>query len=602
MSKTRSQANLAEGAEENILALRKLYEDQLPKIKEHELATAKVVTIGKRDVILDLNGKSDAVLPLSEFKDITDLQVGDEVEVYVAEKENKEGNIVVSRNMAQLIKAWDTVRKAHKNQTILTCHVKRKIKGGLAVDLAGIEAFLPSSQIGTSPTNDLEELIGAELQVEVLNINPVKDNVIVSRRLPIEREQEKQRKKVIEGLEKGQILSGKVKNTTHFGAFIDLGGIVGLVHKNEMSWSKKPIPVEEVTNEKNEPLFAIGNDLRVVVKDFDLKSGNIYLSTRLLLPNPWVKFTKEVQEESKVKGKIKEIMSYGAFVELTDYPEVTGLLHVSDISHASYLDHPSEVISVGDELELKVLAMDESTHDLRLGRKQLLPNPWDIKDIIEKYKPDTIHEAKVRLIIREGAYLILEPGIEGFVYNHHLSWTKKVYNASEILNKKDVVKVKILSVSQEKKLFELGVREVEKNPWPAFAETFQPGTTHKGTIQRNVTGGAVVEIPYGILTFVNSKELVKKDKTEIKEGEDLDFLVLSCQPDKEHIALSHTATFRKKSRKPSLEKKSNAPDKLLNFEQDTKESTLGDLGPLSKLRDELRKKERDEKKASKAKK
>ena len=587
--------------QENIPALRKLYEDQLPTIQKHQLTTAKIVAIHKRDIVLTLSGKSDAILPISEFKDLPHIHIGDQVEVYVSEKENKEGDIVVSRNMAQLLKAWTTIREAHKNQASLPCRVKRKIKGGLAVDLKGIEAFLPFSQIATSPVANPDDFVGTDLQVEILNINLLKNNVIVSRRLLIEREQEEQRKKVIAGLQKGQILSGKVKNVTHFGAFIDLGGVIGLVHKNEMTWTKKPTPIEKIVDEKNEPLFTIGKEIQVVVKNFDLESGNIYLSTRLLLPNPWTKFSEEKKEGTIVKGKVKEIMNYGAFVELSDYPEVTGLLHVSDISYASYLDHPSEVIALGDELELKILAMNESKHDLRLGRKQLLPNPWDTEEIMKKYKINTIHEAQVRFIIREGAYLILEPGIEGFVHNSHLSWIKKVYNAAEVLTKKETVKVKILGINQEKKLFELSIKEVEKNPWPTFAKTFQPGTLHKGTITKKVSNGAIVEIPYGILTFVSNKELLKKDKTEVKQGQDLDFVVLNCSPDKELITLSHTATFRKNPL-PITPQEIDTAEKNLDFEQNTKNSTLGDFGALSKLRDELRKKEQAEKKALQSKK
>ncbi|MEM9737982.1 MAG: S1 RNA-binding domain-containing protein [Bacteroidota bacterium] len=590
-------------AEKKIISSKELVED-IKQVKEHEIVKGKIIFLTKREAILDVGGKADGVISITELKDMPNPKVGDEVDVYVAEQENKWGDIIISHKMALLVKTWNAIRDAYEHGKALQGTVKRPIKGGLIVDINGIETFLPGSQIGLSPVKDFQEEIGKNIQVQILNINNVKENVIVSRRLLLQKQQEEQRKKVIASLKEGQVLSGTVKNITHFGAFIDLGGIVGLVHKNDISWGKKINSISSVKDEKGEPMFEVGKNIKVVVKKFDLEAGNIYLSTKLLMSNPWDTFSEKVKEGSIVKGKVKEIMEYGAFVELTEYAAITGLLHVSDISHASYLDHPTEVIGVGEEYEFMVLVMNNDEHDLRLGLKQLTPNPWEVKEIIEKYELNSIHEAKARTLVHGGAYLTLEPGIEGFVPNKNLSWTKKIFNPSEVMKKGDLIKIKVLGIDQENKMMLLGMREVEENPWPSFKETFQVGSVHKGTINKKVNGGAIVELPYGIMTFVSSKELVKNDKTEIKEGEELDFAVLYCSADydKEGIGISHTETYKKTKKRVSSKKGKNS-GKHLNFISNEKISTLGDLEALSKLRDELRKKsEDDSKKNTKSKK
>ena len=569
-------------------------EDQLKNIKQvqaHEIVKGKIILLTKREAVLDIGGKADGVVSLTELRHIADPKVGDEVEVYIAEKENKWGDIVLSHRMAVLIKTWDMIRDAYENKKALQGKVKRAIKGGLIVDIDGIETFLPGSQIAISPVKNFHEEVGKTIQVQVLKINKRKENVIISRRLLLQKEQEAQRKEVIASLKKGQILSGIVKNITHFGAFIDLGGIVGLVHKNHATWDKKVSSPHNIKDENGEPMFVVGKEIKVVVENFDLEEGNIFLSTKRLMTNPWDTFAeKEKEGESIVKGRVKEIMEYGAFVELLDYPGITGLLHVSDISHASYLDHPKEVIAIGEEREFKVLTMSKDDHDLRLGLKQLTPNPWEIKETIDKYAIDTIHEAKVRSLVHGGAYLTLETGIEGFVPNKNLSWTKKIFNPSEVLKKGNTTQVKILGIDEENKMLLLGVREVEENPWPSFKQTFEVGSIHKGTISKKVTGGAIVELAYGIMTFVGNKELIKQDKTEVTEGEELDFAVIYCSADyeKEGIGVSHTETYKKGKKKTDI-KKPKAKGKPMNFISGEKNSTLGDFEALTKLRDELRK-------------
>ncbi len=569
-------------------------------IEEHKIIKASVLLITPREIILDLGGKADGVMPISEVRELKNLKVGDPIEVYVMEREDKWGEVSISYKMAKLIKTWDQIEQAYKNQEAIQVVVERKIKGGVVASFQGVNLFLPGSQIDLSPVKDFDGEIGKTYQVRVINFNRVKANGILSRRVLLQKEQEAQRKEVIAGLKEGQILEGTVKNVTDFGAFIDLGGgIVGLVHKNDVNWGKKLKSVTQAKNEKGEPFFPVGKPIKVVVKDFDIEAGNIYLSTKLLIDNPWNLFAEKVKEGDTIKGKVKEIADYGAFVEISAYPGVTGLAHVSELSHASYLDHPSEVVAVGDEKEFMVLSVKKDEHDLRLGIKQLSPNPWDVPEIIGKYAIGSIHKAKVGALMHSGAYLSLEQGVEGFVHNKSLSWTKKIFNPSEVLKKKEMIDVKILDIDYEHKTMLLGVREVSDNPWESFKETFSIGSTHKGTILRKVNGGSVVELPYGITTFVSNRDLVKSDKSETKEKDDMDFVVIafSDQPGKEGILVSHTETYKKSQKKPGAPKRTRSSNsKPLNFVSNEKQSTLGDFAELSKLRDELLKKAKEEEK------
>ncbi len=559
---------------EELAALTKLYEQASPQNKNQEIVNAKVIDIGTKDIVLDLGLKADGVVSFTEFRDLPNLKIGDEVEVYVEALENQQGELVVSRKKAGLLKTWHLIQDSLDNETSLESSVKRKTKGGLIVDLQGIEGFLPGSQIDISPVTDYDAYIGKKIDVCVLKINYAKNNVIVSRRFLIKKELEEQKKVIISNLQEGQILEGTVSNITNFGAFINLGGITGLVHTKQMSWSKHINHPDQVKDDEGNPMFERDKKVKVVVIDFDKEKNHISLSTKAFFANPWDNLPEKVQEGSILQGKVTKMIDRGVFIETKK--GIEGFMYISDLSLSSYITHPKEVLKVGQEIDVMVLAIDREKQDLRVSRKQLMANPWEAEDFLVKYAMDTHQKAKVCRFTESGTYLELVPGVEGFLHNRHLSWIKKIHHASNIFKKGEIQEVLILSADEPNKLLELGFRELEDSPWDTFEDTFTINSIHKGSLLKKINKGFIVELPYGLECSVSNKELVKQDKSNIAVGDVLDFMVIEFIKHEQKILLSHTATFKKN--KP-IAKTSN--NNSINFIADQK-TTLGDFISIDK--------------------
>ncbi|MCP3659395.1 MAG: 30S ribosomal protein S1 [Bacteroidetes bacterium] len=558
--------------------LEKLYEEKItPTTEEYTLIKGKIINIRENGAVLDIGLKSDGVLPISELRGLPDLKVGDEIEVYLEAKEDKSGNPIISRKKANLVKAWELIQEALENKTVLQGLVKRRTKGGLIVDINGIEAFLPGSQIDVSPILDFDKFIGNTIDVAVIKIKHANDNVVVSHKVLIEKEIESQKISIINNLEKGQILEGTVKNVTNFGVFIDLGGVDGLLHITDISWSK-------VTNP--ESMFQRGQKVKVVVTDFDEAKKRISLGMKQLTPHPWDSLPEDIKEGSIVKGKIVNLTDYGAFLEIQK--GVEGLVHVSEMSWSQYINSPKDYVKLGDQLEAKVLSIDRENKKMSLGLKQLTSMPWSNEIAGKKYPVGTKHKGIVRNITNFGAFIELEPGLEGLLHISDMSWTKKINHPSELLKVGDEIEIQVLTLDIDNKKLTLGIKQLEEDPWDTFEEVFKEGSTHKGTIIKKMSRGATVELPYGIEGYVPKKSLIKENKKEAEVGDVLDFVVLEFVKDEHRIVLSHTDTFEKKpKKKPANFNKKNQPSR--NLVTATK-STLGDIEELSMLKEQISKK------------
>ncbi len=568
--------------------LEKMYDEVLPISEEYEIIKGKVIRIGSNEVIIDIGLKSDGVVPLSEFRDLPDLKIGDEVELYLEEQENKKGSPVISRKKATLVKAWKTVQEALETREVLQGLVKRRTKGGLIVDIHGIEAFLPGSQIDVKPVLDFDDFVGNMIDVAVIKIKKSNDNVVVSHKVLIEKEIESQKITIINNLEKGQILEGTVKNITNFGVFIDLGGVDGLLHITDISWSKVSHP---------ETMFERGQKVKVVVTDFDESKQRISLGMKQLTPHPWASLSEDIKEGTVVKGKVVNLTDYGAFLEIQK--GVEGLIHVSEMSWSQYINSPKDYAKIGDELEAVVLSIDRNAKRMSLGIKQLTPMPWSKEIAGSKYPVGTSHKGIVRNITNFGAFVELEPGLEGLLHVSDLSWTKKVNHPSEILKVGDEIEVQVLTLDIENRKLTLGIKQLEEDPWNAFEEVFNEGTIHKGTVLKKMPRGAVIELPYGIEGYVPQRGLLKEDKTELAVGEILDFVVLEFLKDERRIILSHTDTFSKTkqfdTKKESSNKRSATPKRIVTASK----STLGDIQELSMLKEKLKSKNKLDSKKTK---
>ncbi len=561
--------------------LAKLYDKIIPDAEEYSIIKAKVISIRQNGAVLDIGLKSDGVLPLSELRGLTDLKPGDEVEVYLESKEDKSGNPVISRKKANLVKAWELIQEALENKTVLQGLVKRRTKGGLIVDINGIEAFLPGSQIDVSPILDFDKFIGNIIDVAVIKIKHANDNVVVSHKVLIEKEIEAQKISIINNLEKGQILEGTVKNVTNFGVFIDLGGVDGLLHITDISWSK-------VTNP--ESMFQRGQKVKVVVTDFDEAKKRISLGMKQLTPHPWDSLSDDIKEGSIVKGKIVNLTDYGAFLEIKK--GVEGLIHVSEMSWSQYINSPKDYVKIGDELEAKVLSIDRDNKKMSLGLKQLTSMPWSNEIAGKNYPVGTKHKGVVRNITNFGAFIELQSGLEGLLHISDMSWTKKINHPSEMLKVGDKIDVQVLTLDIDNKKLTLGIKQLEEDPWDTFEEVFKEDSIHKGTIIKKMSRGATVELPYGIEGYVPKKGLFKENKKEAEVGDVLDFVVLEFVKDEHRIVLSHTETFEKKEKK----KQNNfnrKPAASRNLVTATK-STLGDIEELSMLKEQFSKKKEEE--------
>ncbi|MCC5921478.1 MAG: 30S ribosomal protein S1 [Cyclobacteriaceae bacterium] len=558
----------------------KLYDETLTSVDEKEVVKATVVGINDRDVILNIGFKSDGLVSTSEFRDLPDLKIGDEVEVFVEEQEDAQGQLILSRRKAKIVKAWEKITGAHENDEVLTGIVKRRTKGGLIVDLHGVEAFLPGSQIDVKPIRDFDVFVGKQMEMKVVKINFANDNVVVSHKVLIEKDLEKQKAKILENLEKGQVLEGVIKNMTNFGVFIDLGGVDGLLHITDISWGRINHPEE---------VLELDQKLNVVVLDFDDNKKRISLGMKQLTPHPWDSLEGDISIGSKVKGKIVNVADYGAFLEIK--PGVEGLIHVSEMSWSQHLRNPQDFINVGDELEAVVLTLDKDERKMSLGIKQLTEDPWTKSDVLTKYAVGTKHKGIVRNLTNFGLFIELEEGIDGLVHVSDLSWTKKIKHPSEFVKVNEELEVQVLELDVDNRRLALGHKQLEENPWDTFESVFSVGSVHKSTVLSKNDKGATIELPYGIEGFAPTKHIIKENNAQAEVGETLEFKVIEFSKEDRRIILSHTNIFNEEQAEETAarpKKAAKAPKKAAAPKQAPAEkSTLGDLEALSALKDQM---------------
>lgn len=559
--------------------MEKLYEGTLNQITEKEVINGTVVGITDRDVIVNIGFKSDGLVALSEFRDRPELKVGDEVQVYIEEQENANGQLVLSRRKAKIVKAWETIQHAYEHDEVIEGMVKRRTKGGLIVDIYGVEAFLPGSQIDVKPIRDFDVFVGKKMEVKVVKINYTNDNVVVSHKVLIEKDLEKQKAEILNNLERGQVLEGVIKNMTNFGVFIDLGGVDGLLHITDISWGRINHPEE---------VLKLDEKVNVVVLDFDDEKKRISLGMKQLTSHPWDSLPKDIEVGSKVKGRIVNVADYGAFLELL--PGVEGLIHVSEMSWSQHLRNPQDFISIGDEIEAVVLTIDRDERKMSLGIKQSTEDPWTKQDLIVNYAVGTKHKGVVRNLTNFGLFIELEEGIDGLVHVSDLSWTKKIKHPSEFVKVGDELEVVVLELDVENRRLALSHKHLEENPWDTFETVFTRGSVHKCTILNKNEKGAILELPYGIEGFAATKNLAKEDGSVAEAGETLDFMVIEFSKDEKRIVLSHAATYgeqpqeKPKAPKKDAKGKSNAVDRI---NKDAEKTTLGDLEALSALKEQM---------------
>ncbi len=559
--------------------LDKLYGGTVASVNESEVVEGTVVGINDRDVILNIGFKSDGLVPLAEFKDMPNLKIGDIVDLFIEERENAMGQLVLSRRKAKLVKGWDYVQRALEKDEVIEGFVKRRTKGGLIVDVFGIEAFLPGSQIDVKPIRDFDIYVNKSIEVKVVKINNTNDNVVVSHKVLIEKDLEQQKAVILTNLEKGQVLEGVIKNMTNFGVFIDLGGVDGLLHITDISWGRVSHPEE---------LLKLDQTVKVVVLDFDGDKKRISLGMKQLTPHPWESLSADIAIGSKVKGKIVNVADYGAFLELQ--PGVEGLIHVSEMSWSQHLRNPQDFIKVGDELSAVVLTIDREERKMSLGIKQLSEDPWTRQEILAKYAVSTRHKGIVRNLTNFGLFIELEEGIDGLVHVSDLSWTKKIKHPSEFTKVGESIDVQVLELDSANRRLALSHKHLEENPWDTFETIFTIGSTHKCTIISKNDKGVSLELPYGIEGFCSAKNLAKEDGGKIEAGEAHDFKVLEFSKDDRRIVLSMRAIWSaEETPKAAAPKKPSAPKgkSIDKINQEVEKSTLGDNEALSALKEKM---------------
>ncbi len=560
--------------------LENMYSGTVTSVNSGEVVKGKVVGINNRDVILNIGFKSDGLVSLTEFKDKPNLKAGDEVDVFVEEREDAMGQLILSRRKAKLVKGWEYVQTALDKDEVIEGFVKRRTKGGLIVDVFGIEAFLPGSQIDVKPIRDFDVYVEKAIEVKVIKINYTNDNVVVSHKVLIEKDIEEQKAVILNNLEKGQVLEGTIKNMTNFGVFIDLGGVDGLLHITDISWGRINHPEE---------VLGLDQTVKVVVLDFDEDKRRISLGMKQLTSHPWDALSADVVVGSKVKGKIVNVADYGAFLELQ--PGVEGLIHVSEMSWSQHLRNPQDFMTVGDEVEAVVLTLDRDEHKMSLGIKQLTEDPWTRQDLMEKYAIGTKHKGVVRNLTNFGLFIELEEGIDGLVHVSDLSWTKKIKHPSEFVKVGEEMEVIVLELDATNRRLALSHKHLEENPWDTFETVFTSGSVQKCTIISKNDKGAVLELPYGIEGFCSAKNLAKEDGSKGENGETLDFKVLEFSKDDRRIVLSHKATWSNEEEdKPAAAAKRKSASKgntIDKINKESEKSTLGDLEALSALKDRM---------------
>ena len=525
----------SEYSDEEKKQLESLYTQNLSVVGERQLIPGTVVNITDRDVVLNIGFKSDGLVPLSEFKDRESLNIGDEVEVLVEEPEDENGQLVLSYKKGQAERAWETIVDAYENDKILNGYVRGRTKGGMIVDLLGLDAFMPGSQIDIKPIRDYDAFVGQHMDIKVVKLNYAFRNIVVSHKAIIESDLEQQKTDILSKLEKGQVLEGTVKNLTSFGVFVDLGGVDGLVHITDVSWGRINHPEE---------VLELGQKLNTVVLDFDQEKKRISLGLKQLTSHPWETLPEEIQEGTQVKGKVVNIEDYGAFVEI--HPGVEGLVHVSEMSWSQHLKSPEQYVSLGSEVDAVVLSIDREERKLSLGMKQLTTDPWD--GIEEKYPTNTTHLATVRSITNFGLFMELEEGVDGLVHISDLSWTKKYNHPNEFTKLGDQLEVKVLDIDKDNRRLSLGIKQLEDDPWDNFESIFYVDSVHEGTINRIEDKGAIVEMPYGLEAFAPNKHLHKEDKVKVQEEETLEFKVIEFDKSNRKIIVSHTDVWKERER------------------------------------------------------
>ena len=561
------------------------YEVTLSSIEEREVLEGTVVALNKKEAIINIGFKSEGVIQANEFRYNPDLKVGDKVDVYVECQEDKNGQLVISHKTARMHKAWIHVNNVLKTGEIITGFVKCRTKGGLIVDVFGLEAFLPGSQIDVKPIRDYDIYVGKNMEFKVVKINQEFRNVVVSHKALIEAELEEQKKTIIAGLEKGQVLEGIVKNVTSYGVFIDLGGVDGLIHITDLSWGRVNHPEE---------IVELDQKLNVVILDFDDDKKRIALGLKQLQPHPWDALDGNMNVGDKVEGKVVVMADYGAFVEIAT--GVEGLIHVSEMSWSQHLRSAQDFINVGDSVEAVILTLDREERKMSLGIKQLMPDPWE--GIEAKYAVETRHKAKVRNFTNFGVFVELEEGVDGLIHISDLSWQKKIKHPSEFCKVGDDMEVVVLEIDRENRRISLGHKQLEDNPWEVFETIFGEGSVHQGTIIENKDKSGIVSLPYGVEGICPAKHLRKEDGNNAKIEDTLDFKVIEFNKDAKKIVVSHTRMFEEGEDRPSTKSKpsggakkggsgSNTSNAVKNVNSSNEKSTLGDLDALSALKEKM---------------
>lgn len=556
-------------------ALTAQYDNTLSKVKDKEVVMGTIISMNKREAVVNIGYKSDGIIPMSEFRYNPDLKVGDQVEVFIENQEDKKGQLILSHKAARAARSWDRVNEAFDNGEIIKGYIKCRTKGGMIVDVFGIEAFLPGSQIDVKPIRDYDIFVGKTMEFKVVKINHEFKNVVVSHKALIEAEIEKQKQEIISKLEKGQVLEGVVKNIASFGAFIDLGGVDGLIHITDLSWGRVNDPSEVVQ---------LDQKINVVILDFDDEKKRIALGLKQLTPHPWDALDPNLQVGDHVKGKVVVMTDYGAFVEVI--PGVEGLIHVSEMSWSQHLRSAQDFLKVGDEVEAVVLTLNREERKMSLGIKQLKPDPWLTIDT--KYAVGTRHMAKVRNFTNFGIFVEIEEGIDGLIHISDLSWTKKIKHPSEFTQIGSEIEVVVLEIDKENRRLSLGHKQLEENPWDVFETIFTPDSIHEGTIIEMLDKGAVVAMPYGVEGFATPKHLVKEDGTMAKVDEKLPFKVIEFNKENKRIILSHSRIHEDAAGQAVVEEPKKVAKKAKKEEAPVIEkTTLGDLDALSALKSEM---------------
>ncbi|MEC8604288.1 MAG: 30S ribosomal protein S1 [Bacteroidota bacterium] len=557
--------------------LNDIYDVTLTQIEEKELIKGFVIAINKKEVVININYKSEGIVPKNEFRYNPDLKIGDEVDLYIESMEDKTGQLVVSHKIARTHRAWQRVNEILVSGEIVTGFVKCRTKGGLIVDVFGLESFLPGSQIDVKPIRDYDQYVGKNMEFKVVKINHEFKNVVVSHKALIEAEIEEQKKQIMSGLEKGQVLEGTVKNITSYGVFIDLGGVDGLVHITDLSWGRVNHPEEVVT---------LDEKIKVVILDFDDNKKRIALGLKQLNEHPWENLDPNVNVGDKVKGKVVVLADYGAFVEIAT--GVEGLVHVSEMSWSQHLRTANDFLKVGDEVEAVILTLDREERKMSLGIKQLMPDPWE--NIETKYPVGSKHSSKVRNFTNFGVFVEVEEGIDGLIHISDLSWEKKFKHPSEFCAVGDELEIIVLELDKESRRLSLGYKQLEENPWDVYETLFELGSEHEGTVAKMKDKAGIISLPYGVESYCPAKHMKKEDGSDLSLDDKAPFKVIEFNKDSKKILVSHTKVWGQAEDKKKKAKSKSTSRAVKNLNEAAEKTTLGDLGALADLKKEMDKK------------